>query len=1585
MKLLFLLISITHAASRVPTGRTLCRKYGNGEYDQPSPTSSTYGWYSLKENMATFADVCSVHCKVEDGHYCHEEVNSANLRYSRCTTDRHCVVDLSSQKHYGYRPTERVCPNHVRKTSSAKGWYHHAFCACDAGSEIPADNWYCHQCQKGKYQNRWYADFRWNQISGATFARDGVHGVTLPAQTCKDCPSGWYTDQLKQQACKQCPTGKRSSTGDTKCLQNTCTCQGGTEVTGSACIQHGRSWCASCDETYQYVDGHGYCQYFHGTYCQNGVIRDVYERTAINQCGTCDPGYHLVETPGGLSSISCIANTCYCSNGVAATGPACTSNNANVCGTCADGYYLNTRGIAEIGSGSTYKKIAKGESCGNVTSGTRAWEFINDPDTCERYHNSVDRPSHTFYGNYPHSPVKIRGCYFENNFHTFFNPEGSTPILCEHPFCICVLASCKSKRGFEARQPSNKIVTEGGYQRYKTRTTGYCTDERGWGPISTIEECKEAIEKIGWIPYDYDRNLRSYELYNGHIHPWFLTSLGCLNIPAGLGFSGFGNNKEILPKGSHCSIYQECICVFAEGYKFINTGSCIDEPGYTNVLDRDECRNFFKTNFKNSVLTKEDMYKYGVYDTTESNTKVYNSMDGVANTIDFDSVFWTGVGLGLGLETYQLYDHLPYYARQQMETTYTGATIEENIFTKIRNCDGWGGGNSREECKNQIENICAEYVNTMSVSHEPQYRLGEIGKKCADLGDWVPVSSAADCKTGASMCRFGILNTFPYFFSVDQHYPQAGQTYQPGCTTQTFQHGNSQSYMWNEVGPLDTPQLQHNVYIVCKNSAYELQEFPLPCRSHRNYWSQSCHTYEVERVYHYVHGVTFGRQNVYVKQEDHAPVAAFINSKPGWMPSKEEPVYNLESVNSGRVFKFVCKKNMYELNAAISYTEQYLTEQQISTDKNNCREGFKHIDTKEECMFAIHSMGPAILQQNDNKWQQRGASAKKNGHVYVFPGFEIVKKPEQRPGCIIYEGEGRANILARHPYVFNHWDQSYPDLKFDGVGSIGRHTSSWISGWKGAWNTADERKYDGKNLMERNICVPTNKCTCTNGTPLGSGPGTGTCYIRQENCFSCDVGSVMERSLQYSEVQTCVKCSPERSQIVPRTTPLVEYGMFAKPTKRKCVAGYIFKEITTGYCEDVGMESIVTVEDCELGASALASPSAIRSGVFFPIVFENNYHQYLPPYANTNGMGCYLSGSTLNLHSKREAPWPYNGGQRGLCKRWSWTTGTENCTNSTGWEDIGEPERTKYGAGHVIGRSSDVVRPLPDMREDGASECLREANKMGYNFTSVNIVASSVKPNGCLFNRQAYADWTDHRIGGTAHPAVNGYWNSDYTIWTYGHSGLRTLTSFDAATCWDITGRKIKMPGPLSQAVLNNANYVNGSNEVPYACLEAAVAWRVTHNDATSDTQRFGGQKYWGIEDTQNEWQRMTANNGDYIDMETGDFFRLEFNKGASGIFKDKNNQVVERISCGDSMNHDQALSYNCILKKVPADFGKCVDCNGPGYSKTTGEACDYSFCPDFTRDTVSSPTVENLVSGIYNSNGTQFCGRTGKMKDVYP
>ena len=102
--------------------------------------------------------------------------------------------------------------------------------------------------------------------------------------------------------------------------------------------------CDNCDvgksTTDIVVDGNSDGDKVSPTNCMNGK-RCLLSHTICTkgECAKVATGQATCGTNGQFNTLTCNSNTCSCSNGVKATGTACTTDKANICSSCSNGYY----------------------------------------------------------------------------------------------------------------------------------------------------------------------------------------------------------------------------------------------------------------------------------------------------------------------------------------------------------------------------------------------------------------------------------------------------------------------------------------------------------------------------------------------------------------------------------------------------------------------------------------------------------------------------------------------------------------------------------------------------------------------------------------------------------------------------------------------------------------------------------------------------------------------------------------------------------------------------------------------------------------------------------------------------------------------------------------------------------------------------------------------------------------------------------------------------------------------------------------------------------------------------------------------
>ena len=105
-------------------------------------------------------------------------------------------------------------------------------------------------------------------------------------------------------------------------------------LNSSICQEYGVKFPESFGDAHQATSG---CYILNNTCtCANGTpaTGPACTSNGAEICGSCNPGY-------SLDGNQCAQNTCTCANGTPATGPACTSNGAEICGSCNPGYSLD--------------------------------------------------------------------------------------------------------------------------------------------------------------------------------------------------------------------------------------------------------------------------------------------------------------------------------------------------------------------------------------------------------------------------------------------------------------------------------------------------------------------------------------------------------------------------------------------------------------------------------------------------------------------------------------------------------------------------------------------------------------------------------------------------------------------------------------------------------------------------------------------------------------------------------------------------------------------------------------------------------------------------------------------------------------------------------------------------------------------------------------------------------------------------------------------------------------------------------------------------------------------------------------------
>jgi len=246
--------------------------------------------------------------------------------------------------------------------------------------------------------------------SGDSGGNDDDTCLNSATENCESCDSGFRHDIYGGGNAKECNA-------------YSCSCPNGVAKTGSDCtsIASEDNDCQSCNADYEHVDGtftkadnsknkvcdpcdaHEYAVAGVDTACAaksfvciNGTPED--DATSVNvhsgfahnaeNCVKCDANYYLdsdkkckvcgtgKHTAAGNTDTSCTQNTCSCTNGIAATFTACTTNNTEICTSCTAG--LSTGGGYEL-----VNSACVACETGEISDGTAAGNGCQDKQcTC---------------------------------------------------------------------------------------------------------------------------------------------------------------------------------------------------------------------------------------------------------------------------------------------------------------------------------------------------------------------------------------------------------------------------------------------------------------------------------------------------------------------------------------------------------------------------------------------------------------------------------------------------------------------------------------------------------------------------------------------------------------------------------------------------------------------------------------------------------------------------------------------------------------------------------------------------------------------------------------------------------------------------------------------------------------------------------------------------------------------------------------------------------------------------------------------------------------------------------------------------
>lgn len=133
-----------------------------------------------------------------------------------------------------------------------------------------------------------------------------------------------------------------STTVSVACDPNECICGNGTAVASNACAVDGADECHSCNDGFHLVDQSCVANRCSG--CANGTAA-LGPRCPVDggtECEACDAGFHAGIDPASRRRLAraapanpdCLVNTCACSHGTAAVGPACSVDAVGICVAC---------------------------------------------------------------------------------------------------------------------------------------------------------------------------------------------------------------------------------------------------------------------------------------------------------------------------------------------------------------------------------------------------------------------------------------------------------------------------------------------------------------------------------------------------------------------------------------------------------------------------------------------------------------------------------------------------------------------------------------------------------------------------------------------------------------------------------------------------------------------------------------------------------------------------------------------------------------------------------------------------------------------------------------------------------------------------------------------------------------------------------------------------------------------------------------------------------------------------------------------------------------------------------------------------
>jgi len=178
-------------------------------------------------------------------------------------------------------------------------------CQCPYGTAALGE-----QCTSSKMDKTFANNYACQECTGTYWLDERISTNGGPQYSCvpwTTCTAGQYE------------TRGPTNTADRICADNACSCFNGTAATGAACTSNNANICAACTGDF----------YLSGSSC-------------VAWAPECSVGQHQTQSPSNTEDRVCSDNMCSCSNGVASTGDACTSDDANICTACTGDFYLNS-------------------------------------------------------------------------------------------------------------------------------------------------------------------------------------------------------------------------------------------------------------------------------------------------------------------------------------------------------------------------------------------------------------------------------------------------------------------------------------------------------------------------------------------------------------------------------------------------------------------------------------------------------------------------------------------------------------------------------------------------------------------------------------------------------------------------------------------------------------------------------------------------------------------------------------------------------------------------------------------------------------------------------------------------------------------------------------------------------------------------------------------------------------------------------------------------------------------------------------------------------------------------------------------